>query len=242
MKAPQWQAWGHTECGPVRKHNEDALAVLGPHGPWVVADGMGGHAHGEVASQAVVDALKAPAQGDDTHPVDQLRAKLQGVNAQLFALTQEQGLKRMGTTVVAAVAHGWTLSVLWAGDSRLYRLRQGQLQLVTHDHSMVAELLRRGQITAEQAQAHPYGHVITRAVGSEPQVQLDELELEVQPGDRYLLCSDGLSNALTAQELGRLWRPADDAQSAVTALMQAALPVAKDNLSALVMQPIAASG
>lgn len=242
MNDPQWLAYGRSECGPVRKHNEDAFALLGPQGPWVVADGMGGHAHGEVASRAVIDALQAPFNGDRCNRVRQLRQRLQHVNTQLLGFSQEQGVGRIGTTVVLALAQGWTLTVLWAGDSRLYRLRRNELQLLTQDHSMVGELLRRGQITAEQAEAHPYGHIITRAVGSEPELQLDELEMDVQPGDRYLLCTDGLSNALAATDILHVWSSEPSAEGAVSALMQAAVPLAKDNLSALVMQPLERAG
>lgn len=242
LTAPQWQACGRTECGPVRKHNEDALALLGPQGPWVVADGMGGHAHGEVASQAVIEALQPPLQGDASNHMAQLQLRLQQANDRLFRFAHEHGVSRVGTTVVLALALDWRLRVLWAGDSRLYRLRANELQLLTQDHSMVGELLRRGQITAAQADAHPYGHIITRAVGSEPALQLDELDLDVKPGDRYLLCSDGLSNALGHADIQRIWAATDSAEAAVAELMEAALACAKDNLSVLVMQPLAASG
>jgi serine/threonine protein phosphatase PrpC len=192
-----WQSAQQSHRGKRRQHNEDA--VLGrPHaGLWAVADGMGGHQAGDVASHAIVAALAdLVLAGPLSRRVDAVDDALMLVNDQLrlHAGSRGPGIT-IGSTVVAMVVEGGTAAVLWAGDSRLYRWRAGHLALVTRDHNPISDLLEGGSISEAEALAADT-NIITRAVGAQPRLVLDVALLNVAADDIYLLCSDGFYRGL----------------------------------------------
>ena len=182
-----------TDVGLVRDHNEDSLTVAPP--VFAVADGMGGHAAGEVASEIAIQTLVENAP--DTADGDALaRAVVEANRAVIRAAVDGRGKQGMGTTMTAAVLDGARLVVAQVGDSRAYLLHRGNLQRITRDHSLVADMVEAGEITEEQARVHPQRSVITRALGSDPRTLPDIYEMTLEGGDRLLLCSDGLSSMI----------------------------------------------
>jgi serine/threonine protein phosphatase PrpC len=188
-----------SHVGLVRIINEDRVFDCPDRGIWAVADGMGGHAGGDLAAQAVVDRLRALTMGD----------RALGFTDMLVALGQANGDIRQrndalrtgaGATVVAAMIERGTAHIAWAGDSRAYRLRHDGLDLLTHDHSLVQELVDAGLLPADRAESHPQSHVVTRALGVDDDPRLQTLSVRLKPGDRLLLCSDGLSRSLAAAD------------------------------------------
>jgi len=202
------ESFAITHEGRVRPHNEDGYAVCDGEGLWAVADGMGGHEGGEWASGRIVDALKAAAlAGDELEPIRDAAAEaIRAANREILAEARVRG-KQMGSTVVALIVRGARHAILWVGDSRAYLLRGGALTQISRDHSQVQEMVARGLMTPEQAIGHPMGHILSRAVGVQAEVEVDSLVGEVQPGDIFLLCSDGLhgvvGDAEIAAHLGR---------------------------------------
>lgn len=203
-----WRAFGLSNVGTVRTLNEDALLLLPQQHLWLVADGMGGHARGEYASQSIVDALKdfTPATSVST-TVDLLEQTVCEVNSKLFTEASEKGSSPkniMGSTVAMIYAHNDHIFCIWAGDSRIYRLRNGELTQMTRDHSFVQEIVDKGVITPEQAQHHPNANIITRAVGVAETLNLDIEHNRVEVGDKYMLCTDGLFKDITDMDIARL--------------------------------------
>ena len=228
-----WISAARTNVGKVRKLNEDALLQKPLLGLWCVADGMGGHHAGDYASRAVVDALSELAAPSDLKELEtQTFAALQAVNGELFS----GGGRLMGCTVVVLVSLTGEASVVWAGDSRAYRLRQGRLEQLTRDHSRIQTLIDQGRVKPEDAEMHPEANVITRAVGVTEQLELDRKALDVQDGDTFLLCSDGLYRYVTEQQMKEaLGRP--DCDEACSILIDLALASeARDNITAVVIR------
>ena len=198
-------ACSHT--GRVRAHNEDAYLErpdIGPDtGLWVVADGMGGMTSGDVASQAVVQALaEMPAQATGSAYIAEITARLNQVNTDLQDLAHSRGTPTpIGTTVAGLLMFGAHFACFWAGDSRIYRWRGGELDRLTRDHSLVQDMVDSGLLAPELAESHPHASVIQRAVGVEPTLTLEFTHARVQPGDVYLLCSDGLTRMVGDEEL-----------------------------------------
>jgi serine/threonine protein phosphatase Stp1 len=192
-----------THVGKVRKINEDAVLVLADQQIWVVSDGMGGHEAGDFASRVVVDsvALLPPdlPAGDKMRAV---RSALQQAHRVIHAEAEARD-GTIGATVVAFMLSDGHFGALWAGDSRLYRLRHGVNEMLTTDHSVVASLVEAGQLTWDEAEHHPQSNAITRAVGVGDELELDKVRGEVESGDRFLLCSDGLSKYCTIADIGR---------------------------------------
>lgn len=182
-----------TDCGKVRDHNEDSLFAEAPL--FIVADGMGGHAAGEVASEIAIESISenAPRSVDAVglaHAVEQANQDI------IKAVIDGKGKEGMGTTCTAAVVDGNQICIAQIGDSRAYLLHHGHLQQITRDHSLMADLIDAGQITPAEARVHPNRSLITRALGSDPNVVADQYQIEVEEGDRLLLCSDGLCGML----------------------------------------------
>ena len=204
-----------TDVGHVRSGNEDSYVVDDELGLFAVADGMGGHRGGEVASSTAIEALHAAiAEG---HAVE---AAIHLANTAVFArAASDDALSGMGTTMTAFVQLGDALVIGHVGDSRAYLSRGGALQKLTVDHSLVEELVREGRITAEEASAHPRRSIITRAVGIEPEVEVDLYPVTVIKNDRFLICSDGLTDMVSefdvAVTLARPGSPHDCAQELV---------------------------
>ena len=207
---------GKTDTGMVRDHNEDCFLIVPESGIAILADGMGGHLAGEVASAmaidrvthyllnafAVTDAAKSVtancASFESAALVEAIKAANTAIHDASMSRPEQSG---MGTTIVAAVFHDNMLTVAHVGDSRLYRYRNGVLSQVTEDHSMVQELLRRGLMTPEEARTSLNRNLVTRALGIDPMVEVDVREQQYEDGDLYLLCSDGLNDVLTDEEI-----------------------------------------
>lgn len=186
--------WGSATCiGNVRARNEDAHGHLDDV-LFVVADGMGGHAAGDVASQMVIDAVAAlPLESDPRDQMQALRRAIQGAHHSILGEIASTGAGTMGATVVALMISGAHFVCFWAGDSRLYRLREGEIEMLTADHSVVGALVAAGQLSWDEAEHHPQSNAITRAVGVGDELELDKIRGNVARGDRYLICSDGLN-------------------------------------------------
>lgn len=221
-----------TDIGCVRDHNEDSLIVAPPL--FVVADGMGGHAAGEVASEIAVSVLEqqAPAHPDS----EQLERAVEEANREVI-LAQHDGRGRegMGTTVTAAMLEGERLVIAQVGDSRAYLLHHGRLQQLTRDHSLMADMIEAGQLTPEEARFHPNRSVITRALGSDPLMRPDIFEINVEAGDRLLICSDGLSGMLRDPEIETTLRRVHDPQRCASQLVNEAIAAGgHDNVTVIV--------
>lgn len=231
----KWTSSCRSHAGLVRKINEDACLDLPERGIWAVADGMGGHTLGDFASNAIVDAL-AKLQVPEGLEKFATAAKscLQEVNQQLRAEAVNRGAQIIGSTVVALLACGRRCAYLWAGDSRIYLCRNGHLLQLSRDHSQVEELLSCGSLTAEAAIHHPARNLITRAVGAADTLDIDGETIEVADGDIFLLCSDGVSNEVTEQEM-RAALVTGNCPQAVEELVDIALKRGgRDNISAVV--------
>lgn len=227
-------SWGaRSDVGLVRGHNEDSFLLRAPL--FVVCDGMGGHAAGEVASAIAVDAIaaKAPSIADDTL----LGAAVEAANVAVIEGAENgQGKPGMGCTASCAVIKDNHMAVAHVGDSRIYLLRQGSLVRVTHDHSYVEELVDAGEITADEARTHPSRSVITRALGSDPDMYADHFTVEVRTGDRVILCSDGLSSMVEDREIEALAVSSATPQAAADKLVSAALTAGgSDNVTVIVV-------
>lgn len=193
-----------THVGRIRKVNEDSILVLPEHRIFVVSDGMGGHEGGDFASRVVVDAIAVlPADLPATEKFGQIRAALKSAHQMIREEAQTRS-STIGATVVCLVLSDDHFGVLWAGDSRVYRLRDGIIELLTTDHSLVAVLVEAGQLSWDEAGNHPQANAITRAVGVGEALELDRVHGELQPGDRFLLCSDGLNKYAPIATLGQM--------------------------------------
>ena len=188
-----------SHVGLVRAINEDRVFDCPERSVWAVADGMGGHAGGDLAAQAVVDRLRGLTAGDRTLRFTDMLVALGQANGDIRQRNDRLRISA-GATVVAAMIDSATAHIAWAGDSRAYRLRDGTLDLLTHDHSVVQELVDAGLLSADRAESHPQSHVVTRALGVDDDPRLQTVSVRLKPGDRLLLCSDGLSRSLAATD------------------------------------------
>ena len=240
----EWQIASQTHVGKVRPINEDALLVVKDYPLLTVADGMGGHQAGEVASRMIVDDL---AQLALSATLEEARAQaeraLHDCNQKIveYARQELNGLT-IGSTAVTMLAQGDRAVCIWAGDSRLYRIRETSIEQLTEDHSHVAELLRDGLITAEEAINHPSGNVITRAVGAAPELNLSVISFAVDPGDTYLLCSDGLYSHVAEGEILRTVLGTDVYRSSVQLLNLCLQRPARDNLTCILAHATTSPG
>ena len=227
---------GKTDVGCVRANNEDNFGFDSRYGIFVVCDGMGGQAAGEVASKMGVDILldyfrkETPTVSNplsitsaDSSGSSRLANAIQLANQTIFEAGQEQnGHGGMGSTIVAALVHGHSLAIAHVGDSRIYLIRQGTIQQLTQDHSLVMEQVRRGYITLEQAQKSEMQNIILRALGSEEVVEADIEDLVALPGDLLLMTSDGLTRHVTDEEILAIVQPAGNLERACTELVEIA--------------------
>lgn len=208
-----------TDVGCLRDHNEDSLAVAPPL--YVVCDGMGGHAAGEVASEIAVDVITKRAP--DTPDAEALGQAVEEANLAVIQAAREGvGRAGMGCTCTAAILEKERLVLAQVGDSRAYLLHHGSMQQLTRDHSLVADLVEAGQITEAEARVHPQRSVITRALGSDPRTEPDLFEINVEAGDRLLLCSDGLSTMLEDHEIEKILANNEDPQRCAAQLVNEA--------------------
>ena len=226
-----------TDPGFVRTVNQDACLDLPSVGLWAVADGVGGHNEGEYASQLIVKALSQ--SGGHTclsEFVNDVEDKLMDVNKQLIKRAAEEQNGIIGSTVAALLAYGRHIVCLWAGDSRIYRYRNGKLVQITQDHSEVEELIQRGDLHPDEANDHPLANMITRAVGADPELYLDAELQELHNADRYLICSDGLYKELSQAEIAEHIRHGDClsvCQSMVAAALERG---AQDNVTVVAIK------
>ncbi len=257
-------AWAlHSEPGDVRPHNEDYAGAYAPtvpddawdRGPlWVVADGMGGHAAGEVASRLATETVLASwAGGPPTAPAAALRDAVRRANAAVLDASHEAGRRGMGTTVVALTFAGSEALIANVGDSRAYRVRDRECTQLTTDHSRVAEMLRMRMISPEQAATHPARSMLTRSLGAELIVQIEISKEPLRKDDTFVLCTDGLwdvvprtdiADVVGALDKGELATPADAAALLVRTAIERG---AADNVTAVVVRltsdrPIPAAG
>lgn len=226
-----------TDVGCLRELNEDALLERPEIGLWAVADGMGGHESGDLASRTIVDSLFKIEPPLD--PVSFLRDVQWRIRAAHQALLREAAERRkdqtIGSTVVALLVSGPEFTCVWAGDSRLYLFREGTLRQVTRDHSLVQDMVDAGQLDADLADTHPHANVITRAVGAAEELTLDKQSAGLKAGDRLLLCSDGLTRYVPHDEIADILGRTDIAEAA-PALVRAALAhKTRDNVSVIVV-------
>lgn len=242
---------GLSDVGRCRNLNQDRYLVDPASGLYAVADGMGGHAAGEVASRMAIEALAESMRREDgstwNDPAEAGRclelALLEG-NRKICESTEEQPEWRgMGTTIVAAVTVGDRLVIGHVGDSRAYLLRNGDLTQLTSDHSLVNEQVKMGLITSEEAQRHPHRNIVTRALGNQPRVAIDLLEERVHSGDLILLCSDGLNSMLDDAEIREaLAANREVPQNACRVLVDRAnASGGEDNITVVVLSPNDAS-
>ena len=227
-----------THVGMVRKLNEDSFICRDDVGLWGIADGMGGHQAGDLASQNVTRALENVTQCRDIGEL--LHATRQAIfnaNSYLNSLASSFDRTRLpGSTVAVLLIKANEASVVWAGDSRIYRLRNGQAEQITRDHSHVQELVDQQLIQAEDAETHPMTNVITRAVGIEEQLELDVLNFDVMDGDRFLLCSDGLSRLIAIEEIQNLLQTQELEESVQSLLHTTLVRGAPDNVTIISVQ------
>ncbi len=226
-----------SHTGRVRKLNEDRVLARPDLGLWAVADGMGGHQAGDLASRMVVDALNdTDSLGSGYAFLDNVQEGIQRVNRALVAHARLSGGGTViGSTVVALLAYAGHFACLWAGDSRAYLLRKGQFEQITRDHSMVQEMIDSGALTRADARGFGRSNVITRAVGVNDRLALDVSTGPILPGDIFLLCSDGLTTMMEDSEIAAIIA-AQSTEDAADALLALTLDRgAKDNVSLVII-------
>ncbi|MBT1063877.1 serine/threonine-protein phosphatase [Bowmanella sp. Y26] len=233
MNRNAWTSVAKTHVGNVRKINEDSYLNAPEVGLWCVADGMGGHQKGDTASTMIIDYLQSllSVQG---YPIStgQVEERLTLVNHNLINLAQSLPQSNViGSTVAVMLFADNLVHCLWAGDSRIYRLRKGQLSQLTRDHSQVEEMVQAGLLTSEEAAVHPAANIITRAIGASPELELDLQSFERFPGDRYLLCTDGLNKVMTDPEIAEQMRQGELASLADQMMQTALQRHARDNIT-----------
>ena len=230
-------AAGVTDVGRVRDGNEDDFLDQADRlGLVAVADGMGGHRAGEVASATALEALRAAVASGEG-----LRDAIEGANEAVLEKSEsDRELQGMGTTLTAGMlGTDGSLMVGHVGDSRAYLIREGELRQITDDHSLVEEMVRGGELTPEQAEVHPQRSIITRALGIDPQVDVDVYPIELEPGDRILLCSDGLTTMLRPDEIANILGREQDARRAAQLLVDAANAAGgEDNVTAVIVEAV----
>jgi serine/threonine protein phosphatase PrpC len=226
---------GHaTDIGRVRERNEDSVLVDPP--VYAVADGMGGHRGGQVASQVALETLEEL----QSKGVGSLAEHVRRANRAVWDRSvEDQRLAGMGTTLTAARIDGASVLLAHVGDSRAYLMRNGELRQLTADHTLVARMVRSGEITEAEADVHPHKNVLTRALGTDEQVEVDEDSLALADGDRLLLCSDGLTGMLTEDQIQAILQESSDPQNAAERLVRAANRAGGiDNISVVVLEAV----
>lgn len=227
-----------TDIGRVRERNEDSVLVDPPL--FAVADGMGGHRGGDVASQVALETMEQ-LEGERTGSlVDHVRSANRAVWERSLG---DERLSGMGTTLTAVRVDGDSIDLAHVGDSRAYLLRNDSLRQLTDDHTLVARMVRSGEITEAEAEVHPHKNVMTRALGTEEEVEVDGESIRLEDGDRLLLCSDGLTGMVTEDQIQAILEASPSPQNAAERLVRAANRAGGvDNISVVVLRAIAEDG
>ena len=227
-----------TDIGRVRERNEDSLLVDPPL--YVVADGMGGHRGGQVASQVALEAMEGLATEGPGSLADHVR---RANSAVWDRSVEDERLSGMGTTLTAARIDGGSALIAHVGDSRAYLLRDGSLQQLTTDHTLVARMVKSGEITEAEAEVHPHKNVLTRALGTDEQVEVDEDSIALVDGDRLVLCSDGLTGMVTEDQIQAILENSEQPQQAADRLVKAANRAGGiDNITVVVLDAVGEEG
>jgi protein phosphatase len=243
-----------TDVGRKRKGNEDSLFVNAEQNLFVVADGMGGHAAGEIASRVAVDAINefvCLTSGDEeitwpfgldenmSYDGNRLKTAVRYANRKVLEATKEKSeYEGMATTVCAVLIDGDNANLGHVGDSRVYLVRTGQISQLTSDHSWVNEQIQSGVISSDQARSHPLRNVVTRALGGKPDLQVDMQVHKIQPGDILLMCSDGLTTMMPDEDIAKVVQESDaDVEKAAKALVATAnARGGEDNITVLLLR------
>src|SRR5919198_4501484 len=230
------EEFAKTDTGRQRPANEDSMLARAP--VFVVADGMGGAQAGEVASHMAVEAFEAGLPDSGGSPEQRLAAVVRAANRKIFEHAQsDEARSGMGTTVSAAYVGEDEVSLAHVGDSRVYVLRNGELERLTSDHSLVGEWVRQGRLSEEEAEDHPQRSIITRALGPEPDVDVDTRTYPAQSGDVFLLCSDGLTSMVAETRVAEILRGASSLEEAGRELVEQANEAGgRDNITVILFR------
>lgn len=231
-----WNSAACTHTGRVRIANEDAYAELQEQDLWLVADGMGGHQRGSCASKAIVKAFNGFSKSESLEgSVADIRDRL--IQAHEACRELSKG-KRAGSTVALLFVYHGAVIYIWSGDSRIYRLRAGQLQLMTQDHTVAQEKLRQGELTKEEAEQHSSAHILTQAVGVHRDFRWEMRYSKVKKGDRYLICSDGMYNDIAFTDVEHLVG-SQPIESALNSLLAKSLDAGgRDNITGILLEAL----
>lgn len=240
----RFRSEARSHAGVVRKINEDAYAARNTLRLWAVADGIGGHACGDIASRMLAEAMAAIDADSEHHHLPQLvEAQIQKTHAAMVEQSREKDHGAlMGSTISVLMGGRDSVQCIWAGDSRVYRHRDGMMTRLTHDHSVVQQLIDSGAIDEAAARKHPHKNVITSAVGAQDKLSLERRTHEFAAGDKFLLCTDGLSNMLTDYELCSLISSGPIDETADLLLATALARGAGDNVTFVLVESIGDSG
>ncbi len=229
-----WTSSACTDVGAVRELNEDAFLERPDLGLWLVADGMGGHFAGDIASQMVISAMDGLEPSESLSKfVESVERRLIETNTRLRDYAEREETHTIGSTVLALLIRGAHAVCLWAGDSRLYRYRDAKIEQISQDHALVEELVERGVLTPEQAIDHPHGNLVTRAVGAADRLFLDVEIIPIQAGDIFVLCSDGLEREFAEEEIPALVELRGTRRLSHLLLERALAYGARDNVTAI---------
>lgn len=234
-----WNSAAKTHTGKVRKVNEDSMVSIDDQGFWAVADGMGGHAAGDYASQTIVAAFEKMCFEQDLEFLPEyIDTQLTAINKHLKAYAQEQNATAVGSTVASIkIGQNNVGLAYWVGDSRIYQYREGVLRCLSRDHSLVQELVDLGELSAEEAKTSPAKNIITRAVGANDAIFSEICLFDYQKDDIYLLCTDGLINEVTDKEITKLLGKNRELDNMSQHLLNAALDeTAADNITLILIK------
>lgn len=231
-----WFCVSKTDVGTVRRVNEDSYLDGSSVGLWCVADGMGGHARGDMASQLIIQRLSIlTEQSVSPLNLSQISACIKSVNTSLVEMSKKHGAI-VGSTVAILFVDGAKIHCIWAGDSRIYRIRERHIHRLTRDHSQVEDMVAAGLISSLEAETHPKANIITRAVGAHDELLLDIASYDLEKKDRFLLCSDGLNKVMSDAELERHLLDTSFNSAAEELINKAIERKAKDNVTVIVVQ------
>ena len=233
----RYRSTSFTHRGGTRKHNEDALLDASNAGVWMVADGMGGYQAGDVASQLACDTVAQEiSSAKDGPSVSDLENALNAANARIRRYSTEAlGGQVLGSTVVALLMRDNRYHLFWAGDSRCYRIRDGALAQLSRDHSQVTEMVEQGLLQPDEAERHPLAHVITRALGVDDQLRFDYRTGDLQEGDTFLLCSDGVSKQFSSVELAGFLQGGQIDDAGLAIMHSALVRECNDNITCIIV-------